>query len=83
MSKNNKWNKSEPKVVKVSDSHNVANTSPLRMWRNFDECWASCVKNGSAGIKISAEAHLKAIGCWDDQSKWVDGLIHFGIPMEK
>jgi hypothetical protein len=53
------------------------------IWRNFDQCWATCVKNGNSLLKESARAHLKAIGKWEDQKDWISGLEHFGIPVEK
>jgi len=53
------------------------------VWTSFDQCWASCVKNGDKILKESAKVHLKRIGMWNDQTKWIDGLIHFGIPIEK
>lgn len=53
------------------------------IWVNFDQCWASCVRGGDAVLKQSAKAHLQSIGKWEDQTQWIDGLIHFGIPIEK
>lgn len=64
--------------------NNVQNEPPFMGWPNFDVFWASCVKNGNNHtVKSACIAHLKAIGYWEDQSKWIDGLKHFGIPMEK
>jgi hypothetical protein len=52
-------------------------------WSSFDHFWATNIKNGTDSTKMACVAHLKAIGSWDDQAKWVKGVLHFGIPLEK
>lgn len=62
----------------------VSQANPQRpIWMNFDHCWSSCVKNGNDLLKEAAKAHLRSIGKWEDQTQWVSGLTHFGIPIEK
>ncbi len=67
----------------VEQEETVENTTPITEWQTFDQFWAACVKNGTPAIKSACIAHLKAIKCWEDSSKWVDGARHFGIPVEK
>ena len=64
-------------------SETVQNTAPLLKWPNFDVFWSICVKGGTPTIKSACIAHLKSIGVWEDQSKWIDGLKHYGVPIEK
>lgn len=60
------------------------NQSPFIGWPNFDVFWHQVVKGRtSPAIKAACKEHLKAIGVWEDQSKWIDGLMHFGIPLEQ
>lgn len=70
---------SEARASREPDVQN--NQHPI--WTSFDQCWATCVRNGTPLLKEAAIAHMKSIGKWDDQSKWVEALIHFGIPVEK
>lgn len=62
----------------------IQNLAPFIGWANFDIFWSQVVKGkGSPTIKSACQAHLKALGVWEDQSKWIDALIDFGIPIEK
>lgn len=61
----------------------VQNTAPIIGWPNFDVFWSMCVKGGTPTVKSACIAHLKSIGAWEDQSKWIDGLKHYGVPVEK
>jgi len=84
MSNNNNNNKNRPKKDQdITSDETVQNTAPVFGWSSFDHFWSSCVKNGTPSIKSSCIAHLKATNRWQDQSKWVEGCTHFGIPIEK
>lgn len=62
----------------------VINQPPFIGWPNFDVFLSQVLKGRlSATTKSACQAHFKALGIWDDQSKWIDGLIDFGIPIEK
>ncbi len=62
---------------------NKLTENKLIWWPNFDAFWNECVSGGSQLVKEAAIVHLKSIGSWDDQSKWIDSLKHFGIKTEK
>ena len=83
MAKEQRWQRSAIVTdIKTSAISPVQNSPPM-IFANFNHCWSICVKNGDEVIKSAAIAHLKSISHWDDQTMWVDGLIHFGIPVEK
>lgn len=54
----------------------------IRHWKSFEQCWASCVKNGSPVLMSACKAHLAAMGWLEHQEKWIDGMVHFGIKIE-
>lgn len=71
-------------VSMPSDSRNdVQNAPPPKRWSNLDHFWHSSVKNGTPLLFESFKVHLRCMGWLDDQSKWVTGAQHFGIPVEK
>lgn len=71
------------KPASRSSHETVQNESPALGWASFDQFWSACIKGGTASIKSSCIAHLKSIDAWHDQSKWIEGVKHFGIPVEK
>lgn len=73
-----------PKQAAARSSHEtVQNEAPQLGWASFDHFWSVCIKGGTPAVKTSCIAHLKAINAWHDQSKWIEGVRHFGIPVEK
>lgn len=66
-----------------SSHETVQNEAPSLGWASFDHFWSTCIKGGTPAVKQSCIAHLKAINVWQDQSKWIEGVRHFGIPVEK
>lgn len=77
------WKKKDEEA-QVSDSRNdVQNEPPAKRWMNLDHFWHSSVKNGTPLLFDSFKAHLRAMGWLEDQSKWISGAKHFGIPVEK
>jgi hypothetical protein len=81
MSRNNRPNKKETNEP-ISDQY-VQNSAPIRIWSSFEEFWFSCIKGQDYFLMESCKEHLKALGWYDSQSKWLDGAKHFGIPIEK
>lgn len=72
-----------PKPAARSSHETVQNEAPELGWASFDHFWSTCIKGGTPSVKSSCIAHLKAINSWHDQSKWIAGVRHFGIPVEK
>jgi hypothetical protein len=81
MSKNNGKGKIE--VVDECADEYVQNTPPIFIYSSFEEFWYSCIKGQDYFLMNSAKEHLRALGWYDNQSKWLEGVKHFGIPIEK
>lgn len=64
------------------DPAEVQNEKPMS-WDSFESFWHECVKNGTPSQMNACKEHLKSLGWLGDQAKWIDGALHFGIPMEK
>lgn len=67
---------------KPQGGQDVQNEKPI-YWESFESFWHECVKNGTPSMMHACKEHIKALGWMDDQEKWIDGTIHFGIPVEK
>jgi hypothetical protein len=78
-----KKSKKQPEIPKPEPKQAAVQYKPFRAWTSFDACWAQCVKNSNPTAKESAKAHLQSLGVWDDQNKWIDALIHFGLKIEE
>lgn len=63
--------------------HTVQNARPAVQWQTFEQCWHSCVRNGTPLLMESCKAHLRAMGWLNQPSKWIEGMMHFGIKVEK
>jgi hypothetical protein len=72
-----------PKPAARSSHETVQNEAPQLGWASFDHFWSVCIKGGTPAVKNACIAHLKATNSWQDQSKWIAGVRHFGIPVEK
>lgn len=72
-----------PKSAESESQRGVQNAPPPKRWSNLDHFWHSSVKNGTPLLFESFKTHLRCMGWLEDQSKWVDGAKHFGIPVEK
>lgn len=88
MAKPNRWNKNqEASDLELEDStpssYTHQNNDPDKKWASFEQCWVESVKNGNNFLMESCKMHLKSKGWLDDQSKWIYGIKHFGIPVEK
>lgn len=84
MSKNNKWNKNkEVEAPEIDSEEYVQNHAPVHVYSSFEEFWYSCVRGNDYFLMESCKAHLKALGWMSNQSKWLDGVRHFGVPVEK
>ncbi len=81
VSKNNKGNKN--KEDQGNSDEYVQNSAPIRVWSSFDEFWYSCIKGNDYFLMENCKEHLKALGWYGDQRKWIEGVKHFGIPVEK
>lgn len=73
--------KTDKDIIRMDET--IQNPSLFACWGSFDTFWAECVKGGSPSIKNACIAHLKSVGAWEDQSKWIEAVQHFGIPIEK
>jgi hypothetical protein len=73
----------ESEDILLPTSHTVQNLPPNKGWHSFEQCWHSCVKNGTPLLMESCKAHLRAMGWLNRQEKWIDGMRHFGISIEK
>jgi len=73
-----------PSVPEVPQEtkHTVQNKPP-QLWKSFDQFWNACVKNGEERHKNACKIHLKSLGLLDQPDKWIDGVINFGIKVEK
>lgn len=74
-------------VEAEESSKEIANSIPIEQnapkWASFEQFWNSSVKNGTPTLLASCKAHVTALGWMEKQDKWVDGVIHFGIKIEK
>jgi len=52
-------------------------------WKSFEDFFNTCVKNGTPVMMASCKAHVQSLGHLTDQSKWLEGLVDFGIKMEQ
>lgn len=59
------------------------NSAPTRKWKTFEQCWASCVKNGKDIYMQSCKAHIRSKGLENQPDKWIDAMKEFGIEIEK
>jgi len=76
--------KNEKPAVSMDSRHTVQNSRPNYVrWQTFEQCWHSCVKNGTPLLMESCKAHLRAMGWLNKPEKWIEGMKHFGIPLEK
>lgn len=84
MPKNNKKDSQELAApMPVEPASVVQNTPPKRPWTSFEQCWHACVKNGTPLLMVSCKAHLKAMGWLHQPNRWIEGMRHFGIKVEK
>jgi hypothetical protein len=84
MSKNKQRNDPQPNKIEIKESrHTVQNARPDVQWQSFEQCWHTCVKNGTPLLMESCKAHLRAMGWLSKPEKWIEGMRHFGIPVEK
>lgn len=60
----------------------VQNEAPIA-WQNFDQFWNACIKNSNKSVKEACRLHLKSLGFLEKPEKWLDGVMHFGIKLEK
>ena len=65
------------------NTSNTVQNAPPKMWKNFDQFWNACIKNGGDRHKEACKIHLKSLGWLDKPDKWIDGVINFGIKVEK
>lgn len=81
-------NKPQPKpkpsapAPSAAPSMHVQNSAPA-VWPNFEACWNATVKNGTPYLMNACKEHIKAKGWLNDKSKWVEGIKHFGVKVEK
>lgn len=84
---NNKEENDAPEVVESTphqeSRHTHQNVPPQVQWQTFEQCWHACVKHGTPLLMESCKAHLRAMGWLNKPEKWIDGMRHFGIPLEK
>lgn len=80
MAKKDMKQKIEETVEEVHEY--IQNEAPI-LWQNFDQFWNACVKNGNNSHKEACKLHLKSLGILDRPEKWLDGVLHFGIKLEK
>lgn len=84
MSKRRRDEKIQADGIEIKESrHTVQNSRPEYQWQSFEQCWHSCVKNGTPLLMESCKAHLRAMGWLAKPEKWIEGMKHFGIPLEK
>lgn len=83
MSRKNRKNNKDEQATTMQSSDNVQNAPPPKRWSSLDHFWHASVKNGTPLLLESFRAHLVAMGWRDDQSRWIEGAKHFGIPVEK
>ena len=70
--------------VQIKESiHTVQNSRPQVQWQSFEQCWNTCVKNGTPLLKESCKAHLRAMGWLNQPNRWIEGMLHFGLRIEK
>ncbi len=59
----------------------VENQPPEKQYASFDAFFHEFALKNEVNLKWkdSLKKHLKAIGCFEDQSKWMDGIKNFGL----
>lgn len=76
--------KAQTEEIQEAPKRKVQNKKPSqRSWSSFEQCWASCVKNGSPVLMAACKAHVTSLGWIDDQNLWLKGISHFGVETEK
>jgi len=82
--KRDRYQEEEIEKSEPEDSRNtVQNKRPEARWQTFEQCWNACVKNGTPLLMESCKAHLKAMGWLNKPEKFIDGIRHFGVEVEK
>ena len=72
----------KPKAPKHKDAI-TQNKPPQIPWSSFEQCWSATVKNGTPFLMEACKAHIKAMGWLNSPEKWISGMKHFGIEVEK
>lgn len=86
MSKKNKRAQApiqEPSINEHAKDIMPQHEAPANSWPNFEACWHASVNNGNPLLLQSCKAHLKALGWLNKPEKWIEGILHFGVEVEK
>jgi len=75
------YNKAPAVESVVSEGSDVSNPEPFKGWTGWDSFYAELVKTTGCNPKWKemARKHVESLGWLKDQTKWKDGVSHFGI----
>lgn len=62
-------------------SSDQSNPEPFKPWTGFNAFWHEFCRSTGANPKWKemVQKHIEKLGWLDDQTKWMDGVKHFGL----